>query len=531
MDGCENSARVRVRCKGVPRRISGRERNRRRAIVAGTTALALFTVGVATTGGGGVQAAPIGQDLTVTASDLSFILQQIEIAEHHVVSATPQDPCAGLSGPLTGAGLRTVDGSCNNLQPGLQSFGAAGQIFPRLTAADFRPAQASSYAQSSGDVFDDQPRVISNLVADQSATNPASIAATPPADEAGVLPRNSLFTVFGQFFEHGLGNIATDQSGSVFVPMRGDDPLIAGPDRVLGTVDDLPPASRFMVLSRGTNVAGPGLDGVLGTADDTSHEALNTGSSWVDLSQAYASHPSHQVFLREYTMVDNRPQATGRLLGAADGAMATWADVKAQAASKLGLQVVDNDVINVPMIAADAYGNLIPGPNGLAQYVTASGLVEGNLTAPVSAPADVLHIDTAFLDDIAPSAVPTPGGPDADAVAGLPTAAPSPVGSYDDELLAQHVIAGDGRANENIGLTAIHTIFEHEHNRLIADEQRVLDANPAALAAYQDTNCAVGCAHNDPSLPTTFTYGERLFQAARFVNEMEYQHVVFEEFA
>ena len=29
----------------------------------------------------------------------------------------------------------------------------------------------------------------------------------------------------------------------------------------------------------------------------------------------------------------------------------------------------------------------------------------------------------------------------------------------------------------------------------------------------------------------TFTYGERLFQTARFVTEMEYQHLVFEEFA
>src|SRR4029078_12439235 len=98
------------------------------------------------------------------------------------------------------------------------------------------------------------------------------------------------------------------------------------------------------------------------------------------------------------------------------------------------------DVNNIPMIAADAYGNLIPGPNGLAQYVTASGLVEGNLALPVAAPTDVLHVDTAFLTAIAPSAVPTPGGPDADDVAGLPTAAPSPEGTYDDELLAQHVI-------------------------------------------------------------------------------------------
>ena len=39
----------------------------------------------------------------------------------------------------------------------------------------------------------------------------------------------------------------------------------------------------------------------------------------------------------------------------------------------LGLQLVDTDVANIPMLAADPYGNFIPGPNGLPQYVTAAG--------------------------------------------------------------------------------------------------------------------------------------------------------------
>ena len=59
----------------------------------------------------------------------------------------------------------------------------------------------------------------------------------------------------------------------------------------------------------------------------------------------------------------------------------------------------------------------------------------------------------------------------------------------------------------------------------------MLDANPTLLADFKATNCAVGCATNNMGQPTTFTYGERLFQAARFVTEMEYQHLVFEEFA
>ena len=595
-DSCD--ARLRARQQVVLARIEGPERvasrwdggRKRRTFAAATAAFAVFGTSLVTGGGLGVQAAPVGQGFTVTASDVSYILDQIKIAEHHAGLATPADPCAGLLGtgpnqvpsPLIALGLRTIDGSCNNLQPGQEKFGAADQTFPRLTNPDFRTAESNpplfgpprpttSYAQTSGSVFDTQPRLISNLIVDQTATNPAAIAAAgtpvrtqgnagvvPCADEtvnpplplgctpAGQTlfipnvttdvglspPYNSLFTIFGQFFDHGLDKVTNGGSGTVFVPLRSDDPLIAGHDHILGNADDLPANLQFMVLTRATNVAGPGADGILGTADDTTHEALNTDSPWVDLSQAYTSHPSHQVFLREYAMdVNNHPQSTGRLLSSADGSMANWGDVKLQTASKLGLQLVDNDVSNIPMIAADPYGNFIPGPNGLPQYATASGLVEGNLATPVVAPADVLRIKTAFLNDIAHSAAPTAGGPDADLVAGHSLDTPVPAGTYDNELLALHVIAGDGRANENIGLTTIHTIFEHEHNRLTAYEQNVLDTNPDVLTAYQDTNCASGCAINDPSQPRTFTYGERLFQAARFVTEMEYQHLVFEEFA
>ena len=39
--------------------------------------------------------------------------------------------------------------------------------------------------------------------------------------------------------------------------------------------------------------------------------------------------------------------------------------------------------------------------------------------------------------------------------------------TYDNELLDAHYIAGDGRVNENIGLTAVHAIFHSEHNRLV----------------------------------------------------------------
>ncbi|HEY0346483.1 MAG TPA: hypothetical protein VGC59_17655, partial [Solirubrobacteraceae bacterium] len=129
--------------------------------------------------------APPGQGFTVTPGDLKFILKQIKIAERHAATLTPSNPCGTLVGPgpdqipdrLTAYGLRTVDGSCNNLFPGRETFAAADQPFPRLTKPTFKDAEntppgfgppgPSSYKQKKGNVFDSQPRVISNLIVDQ----------------------------------------------------------------------------------------------------------------------------------------------------------------------------------------------------------------------------------------------------------------------------------------------------------------------------------------------------------------------------
>ena len=118
-----------------------------------------------------------------------------------------------------------------------------------------------------------------------------------------------------------------------------------------------------MVLTRATLV-GPGADGILGDnpatttvnegADDT-NRPVNTTTSFVDQNQTYTSHPSHQVFLREYVLLvdsnsvdidgdgilDPHPVATGRLIQGSNGGMATWADLKAQARDILGIDLTD----------------------------------------------------------------------------------------------------------------------------------------------------------------------------------------------
>src|SRR4029079_5398976 len=253
----------------------------------------------------------------------------------------------------------------------------------------------------------------------------------------------------------------------------------------------------------------------------------------------------HRAFCADDVLTrEARPGSTGNLLSGPTGAVnfggqSTWANLKAQAASLLGLQLRDIDVTNIPMLATDPYGKCIPGPaRGLPQFATATGLVEGNRLAPVLPPANVLHFDTPFLTDIAHNADPgtvgpctSPGvpprclSPDADNVASHDFLS-QPAGTYDDELLNSHAMAGDGRVNENIALTAVHQMVHSEHNRLVDNIKGVL---------LNDTSATGVAALPQWQLPTAQNpqgwNGERLFQAARFVTEMEYQHLVFEEFA
>ena len=239
-------------------------------------------------------------------SDLQFILDQILIAERTANGKSLVDILPNVLVPF---GLRTVDGSLNNLVAGNETFGEADNTFPRLLDPVFRNDQdgdtfgpfTNTNFNSSGDVVDADPRIISNLIVDQTAHNPAAYAAafdpggdgvlnfgapgnddvlkdgvkivTSPgidgifntADDTPVFfipnvspdaglsaPFNAWMTFFGQFFDHGLDLVTKGGNGTVFIPLQPDDPLINGPDHIAGTADDLPPQLQFMVLTRAT---------------------------------------------------------------------------------------------------------------------------------------------------------------------------------------------------------------------------------------------------------------------------------------
>ncbi len=672
-----------------------------------------------------------------TQSDLEFILQQIKIAEAHAGGASLYDL---VGNPLLPYGLRTVDGTYNNLVPGQQHYGSADQTMPRLLEPEFRDAEngidgngappgfpgsgtQTSYEQTSGYVVDSQPRVISNLIVDQSLNNPAAVmaaleyagssdvfgdaqlvanalatlktaeaaaqgnsalveasaallaasaaaaqaaaveaaqvqaqadadalahseslalvtaaqaaegaalaalifalnnggdvvgtlatynaaaAATAAAqeqagtagesaaasaalameaqtvalaaatqlasdtaahelllaevaessaevaaaqaaldgllDDMGIVmdngsvqvpnvspdeglsaPFNAWMSLFGQFFDHGLDLVNKGGSGTVYIPLQPDDPLYVEGSH-----------SNFMVLTRATNQPGP--DGILGTPDDV-REHVNQTTPFVDQNQTYTSHASHQVFLREYVMVDGKPVATGHLLDGPNGGLATWADIKAQAREMLGINLTDADIGNVPLLATDQYGQFIRGENGFAMLIMPGNppvQVEGDPDSPISTQGAV-RTGHAFLDDIAHNAVPVIVGgqlmADSDSDVGNAVAVNHMTGrnqQYDNELLDAHYITGDGRGNENIGLTAVHHVFHSEHNRLVeANKQTILASGDLA---FINEWLLVQVDQVPESADGLIWNGERLFQAARFVNEMQYQHLVFEEF-
>src|SRR5262245_12036404 len=128
-----------------------------------------------------------GQGFTLVAGDLRFIYQQILVAQDHAAGGTllgngPNQ----VSDPQLPRGLRTVDGSFNNLVPSPDQhlFGTADLLFPRVTGAmdaagktikdangkvasgSFRPPYDS--ASKNLDIVDPTPRIISNLIVDQS---------------------------------------------------------------------------------------------------------------------------------------------------------------------------------------------------------------------------------------------------------------------------------------------------------------------------------------------------------------------------
>lgn len=558
--------------------------------------------------------------MQLNQTDIDFILAQLTLPGNN--------PLRGVLGTAVDpTGIRDVQGIGNNVSN--PTWGSADQLFPRLVGSSYVNADgtvdftagpnpfvagATSYSNRTVDLYDTDPRLISNLVSNQAGLTELQVQDDPNTTPGGrispltgnmnPLPYSTFTALFGQFFDHGLdfvhkgadgGN--TQYGGFVMVPLLPGDPLYVegSPTNFMmasrtntvhvdigaGSKDTLVDAlglseGKFVDPVTGSGPINVGTNGgtlmINGTAITIANnstlaqvvtainavatttgvtasangnalvlsppltsESVNTVSPFIDLSQSYGSSPSHTVFVREF---DANGEVTGRLVSG-NGAlnahgMATWAGIKANAL-RIGITLHDKDVTDIPEVRFNADGSIFMDANGKAwlvarhvvsgevyyvqnSHIGSNGLGEvkdatfaevaaGDLES-VKASLQLQTVGHAFLDDMAHG------------VLGSLNATGDLADANDAALLDAHFIAGDGRANENLGLTAIHDIFHEEHNRVLLDLQ-------AMVLGGTDSHGNPWVARPDAASWT----GEMFFQAAKLITEMEYQHLVFGEFA
>ncbi|MBU2327474.1 MAG: heme peroxidase, partial [Alphaproteobacteria bacterium] len=319
------------------------------------------------------------------------------------------------------------------------TYGAADETFIRLTQARY----------GDGVVLDENDvainRQINPIFDGLDAREISDILGTQEAN----LPKasndaNIFFMAFGQYFDHGLDFISKGGAGKI---------AIDGVD-VPGSV-----ASNFTDLTRAA-LASP-LESEL---DIPQH--INKTSPYVDQNQAYGSNEIVGQFLRE---TDGNYGVGARLhMGGVDP-------------SAPGFQLMTN------------LRELLDHHRGAGTVFLGFGLPAEGSTLDAYYPT-LWNAET--------------GAYDANAVRDL---AGNFMGSGHALLLdtnpiinlLDHYVAGDGRANENVTLTSMHTIWARNHNFHV---EKLMDAG------FEGTP-------------------EELFQAAKMVNEAEYQRVVFTEFA
>ncbi len=300
-------------------------------------------------------------------------------------------------------------------------------------------------------------------------------------------------------------------------------------------------------------------------------ESRNTISPPTDLSQEYGSAPSQLIFISEYVLVNGVPTKTGNLLnhsingvvelgGGGFGTQSRWSDVKTNALL-LGLTLHDYNVGDTPVVKTNADGSVWLDPSthtgrflavdnttGLQVEITDTALNQ-LAAASLDHPSGLTLLTTghAFLNDRGPLSLASDLGPGNLTEAGdnptdwATTVAPyfstpafNPSGAL-FQPLDQHLIAGDGRTNENIGLSSIQEIWHSEHNRNVEIIKQTFGLEKNLVNGLWDgTWNAFATAESRatfPGAPPADNWtGEMLQQAAKVVTESEYQHVIFQEF-
>ena len=503
-----------------------------------------------------------------------------------IVDMSLNNPAA-IVAALTFAGSETIHGATGDLSA-IQDLSAAWQPhIDILTSPTTTPAAKIAAMQA-----------VNLLIADYGLevdeTGSLVIPNIAP-DEGLSAPFNSWMTFFGQFFDHGLDLISKGGAGTIYVPIQPDDPLyvpgsptnfmvltrstpVAGHDGVdtqqnntTSWVDQnqtyTSHASHQVFLREYTLDGGrPVSTGKLldGTHTDEAGVTTKNGlPTWADIKA--------QALMIGIELTDRDVGSVPLLRTDAYGNFIPDANGFAQVITGLGLDGIPNTADDIVVSRTTNGGQPVNSfavgavrtPNAFlddiahtAQQVNSRGQVLyaddddalgvgvtvvtnpnfGLQPIPPQTAADIAHllptVQQVALHPLFNSALPV-------SAANPQYIAPNRF--YDDELLDRHFITGDGRGNENIGLTAVHHIFHSEHNRQVDDQKlTILRSGDLAFINEWLTTDLAAVPANFATMPALDLLavagglnwdGERLFQAGRFATEMQYQHLVFEEFA
>jgi Ca2+-binding RTX toxin-like protein len=426
-------------------------------------------------------------------------------------------------------------------------------------------------------------------------------------------------TLFGQFFDHGLDSIGKGGNkvdpnapgAKIIVPLAPTDPLYNN-DPARGPIVTTLSISRATVSNpqqagadgrfrTADDILSPGVDGVYGNSDDvlgaTNPEYINHVSPFIDQSQTYGSSEDVTNLLREWVLdpitgryvpgmklLDGNSLANSWTLNNPDGTtvqtkqtLPTLNELRAYLLATGRDDLTWEDISNYRV--RDAHGKVFDRDPGIAGTQTvftgdallldilprldAAHLLTDPLVGSVGHVNLLARFNAAHIDR-GSDKVSASGAYISDYInlqSGQPTTLGiSPAnGALVNEILlrsiSDHYIAGDGRVNENFGLTAIHHVWHEDHNwqidNLINSVNQQQLADPTHTIAHAWQNMVAPVAGDVVSAGILNVAGhyqdvkgnyvdktgkiswnqEKMFQSATLIVQMEYQHVAIDQYA
>ncbi len=423
------------------------------------------------------------------------------------------------------------------------------------------------------------------------------------SENPGVAPVNSWFAIFGQFFDHGLDKIGSGgQSTKITIALDPSDPLYRapgtnGPGDLGNTSIKVSRATVAGADPNGdpnyVNHTSPFIDQsqTYGSVDQIT-EVLR---EWVSTDGGGTYHAGMELFDGQ-TLVDGWTQKTpvynpvtglteiasnvvhntlptldelrAHVLQTGRAAL-NWDDVLDLRNRDASGQLLDSDTATAGAQTTSSGHALLLDMNPHFDDATVSGghmdqakvqsavqSVTGFETAAVSLTFTNGMLSSITIDNTASGGTtetldlfktPAPGSTglvDVTNFSIVGTNSPAMQAAANEILLksvGDHYVAGDGRVNENFGLTSIHHVFHEEHNFQVENLKSWIyqhDANNSPLdhaglhawqvdTGTQDTN-------------GNFTYGvggdiawdaDKMFNGAKLIVEMEYQHAAVDQYA